>query len=233
MADQDEAAVPLLEEVAEPRDRRHVEVVGRLVEQQHVGALEQQAGEHAAHLPAAGELADVALLVAGLEAEAGEDRERLVLAEEALEVIDALVQIGDLAGELEQSSSSSARSRVAASSCGLGRRRAARSSSLAARHARQDHVDQRAPAGDRDVLRQPADPHAVRARHLAVVDLLLAGDDLEQRRLARAVRADQADAVAVAEAQRRGVEDHSIAEEQRDVVEDDQAHARRLDSTNC
>ena len=64
VGDQDEAAGPLLQEVRKPRDRRHVEVVGRLVEQQHVGALEQEAREDAAHLPAAGELADVAVLVA-------------------------------------------------------------------------------------------------------------------------------------------------------------------------
>ena len=153
-----------------------------------------------------------------------------MLAEEPLEVIDALVQLADLARELEQRLlvgavlASPARARP--------RSRASRSSSsLRPGHARQDHVDQRAAAGDREVLRQPADAHAVRARDLAVVDLLLAGDDLEQRRLARAVRADQADPIAVAEPQARRVEDHPIAEEQRDVVEDDQAHERRLDST--
>ena len=207
----------------EPRDRRHVEVVRRLVEQQHVGALEQQAREHAAHLPAARELAEVARLVAGREAEAGEDRERLVLAEEPLEVIDPLVQLADLAGELEQRLLVGAVAASPASSSASARGEP-RVELGAARHARQDHVDQRAAARDRDVLRQPADAHAVRARDLAVVDLLLAGDDLEQRRLARAVRADQADPIAVAEAQRRRVEDHPIGEEQRDFVEDDQTH---------
>ena len=41
-------------------------------------------------------------LVAGREAEAREDRERLVLAEEPLEVIDAIVQLGEVGREVEQ-----------------------------------------------------------------------------------------------------------------------------------
>ncbi len=197
-------------------------MVRRLVEQQHVGPLEQQAGEHAAHLPAAGELADVAVLVSGLEPEAGKDRERFVLAEESFEVIDPLVQVGDLFGELHHRLAFElARPRDFELLLDLGEPAVELGPS---RHARQDHVDQRSTGRDRDVLRQVADADAVRARHLAVVDLLYAGDDLEHRRLARAVRADQADAITVAEPQRRGVEDHPIAEEQRDVVEDDQAH---------
>ena len=226
VGDQDEAAAPLLEELAEPRDRRHVEVVGRLVEQQHVGALEQEACEHAAHLPAAGELLEVAVLVTGRKAEAGEDRERFVLAEEAIEVIDAIVQLADLAGELEQLVLIEVVLRRL-----LERRLDLREplvELLAAGHARQDHVDQRAAAGDREILRQPADAHPVRARHRAVVDLLLARDDLQQRRLARPVRADQTDPVVVAEAQAHVVEDHAISEEQRDAIEDDEAHEPRM-----
>src|SRR5262249_37771100 len=100
VADEHEAAAPLLQEFREPRDRRQSEVGRRLVEQEHGGALEQETREHAAHLPAARELAEIAMLLAGLEPEAREDRERLVLAEEPLEVIDALVQLTDLRCEL-------------------------------------------------------------------------------------------------------------------------------------
>jgi hypothetical protein len=148
-----------------------------------------------------------------------------VLAEEALEVIDALVQLTDLTGELEQHVLGGAVARGGLE-LGLGRGEP-RVELGAAGDARQDHVDQRAAARDGEVLRQPADPHTVRARDGAVVDLLLAGDDLEQRRLARAVRPDQADAVVVAEPQRYRVEDHAIPEEQRDFVEDDQTHRER------
>ena len=198
-------------------------MVRGFVEQQHVGALEQQACEHAAHLPAAGELADIAVRIAGGEAETGEDRLRLVLAEEPLEVIDLIVQLADLGGELEQRLLGGLAVAARGLECGLGLREAP-VELLAARDARQDHVDQRAPADDRDVLGQPADTHALAARDLAVVHLLIAGDDLEQRGLARAVRADQADAVAVPEPDRRSIEDHAIGEEQRDLFEDDQTH---------
>ena len=101
VADQHEAPVPPLEELGEPRDRRHVEVVGRLVEEEHVRALEQQARQHGAHLPAARQLSEIALLLVGVKPEPGQDRQRLVLAEESLEVIEPLVELGDLAGELE------------------------------------------------------------------------------------------------------------------------------------
>src|SRR3569832_259965 len=70
-----------------------------------------------------------------------------------------------------------------------------------------------------NVLRQPADADAVRTRHLAVVDLLIACDDLEQRGLARPVRADQTDPITVAESQADRVEDQAISEGQRRVVE--------------
>ena len=54
----------------QPDDGVEVEVVGGLVEQQHVGAAEQGARQVQAHAPATGELGDGAALVGGLEAEA-------------------------------------------------------------------------------------------------------------------------------------------------------------------
>jgi hypothetical protein len=194
-------------------------VVGRLVEQQHVGPLEQQGGQHAAHLPAARELAEVAPLVAGGKAQAGQDGQRIVLGEEALVVIDTLVQLAGPGRQLEQ--------RVvvlpAGGQLGLDRGQLVVEGGPA-RHRRQHEVAQAAPALDHQVLRQPADPHAAGAGDLAVVELLLAGDDLEQRGLAGAVGPDQADALAVADAQVDRVEDHAIGEEHGHAFEDDQAH---------
>src|SRR5207249_1556084 len=137
------------------------------------------------------EFAEVARAVAGRKPEAGEDRVGLVLAEEPIEVIDALVKLANLAGKLEQLVLGPAVTRRLLDR--VLELAEPRVELLAAGDARQDHVDQRPAADDREILRQPADPHAARARHLAIVDLLLAGDDLEQRRLARAVGADQAD----------------------------------------
>ena len=46
------------EEALEPAERLQVEVVGRLVEEQEIGAQEQQAGQGGPHAPAARELAE-------------------------------------------------------------------------------------------------------------------------------------------------------------------------------
>ena len=59
-----------LQELLQPDDRLDVEVVGRLVHQQHVGLPEQHAGQRHAHLPAARERADVAVDLVVLEARA-------------------------------------------------------------------------------------------------------------------------------------------------------------------
>ena len=59
-----------LEELLQPDDGFDIEVVGRLVHQQHVRPAEQHARQRHAHLPAAGERADIAIDLVVLEAEA-------------------------------------------------------------------------------------------------------------------------------------------------------------------
>ena len=54
----------------EPDDGVEVQVVGRLVEEQQVGAAHQRLREVQAHSPPAGELVNRAMLVAGREAQA-------------------------------------------------------------------------------------------------------------------------------------------------------------------
>ena len=56
VADEDDRALVGTQEPLEPRDRLEVEMVGRLVEQQHVGLAKQQLREREPHLPAAREL---------------------------------------------------------------------------------------------------------------------------------------------------------------------------------
>ena len=62
MGDRDDGARVLLEEALQPFDRLGVEVVGRLVEQQQVGVLEEQPGERDAALLAAGQGRDVGVV---------------------------------------------------------------------------------------------------------------------------------------------------------------------------
>ncbi len=77
VADEDDRALVGTQEALDPGDRLEVEVVGRLVEQEHVGLAEQQLRERKAHLPAAGELVGEPLEVRLLEAEAEEHRARV------------------------------------------------------------------------------------------------------------------------------------------------------------
>jgi len=61
MRHQQDAAGVARQILLQPEDRFEVEVVGRLVEQQQIGAVHQRTGEIEAHAPAAGEAAYRAL----------------------------------------------------------------------------------------------------------------------------------------------------------------------------
>ena len=60
VADDHDCAVVATQETFEPGDRLQIQVVGRLVEKQHIGLTQQQLREREAHLPASGELRRVA-----------------------------------------------------------------------------------------------------------------------------------------------------------------------------
>ena len=62
VGDRDDGARVLLEEALEPVDRLGVEVVGRLVEEEQVGVLEEQPAERHATLLAAGQGRDVGVV---------------------------------------------------------------------------------------------------------------------------------------------------------------------------
>ncbi len=180
-----------LEERLEPDDRLDVEVVGRLVHQQDVGPAEQHARHRHAHLPAAGQRADVAVDALVVEAEAVQHFARL---------------------------RSRARSRRGARTPPAPRRSAPGSGPCRRRASGSRHrvlqrlelvvqVADAAAAGNRlvehraarhllDVLAEVADRQLLRHRDLALVGRLLADDHAEERGLAGAVRADQADLLA-------------------------------------
>ncbi len=58
----------------QPDDRLDIQMVGRLVEQQHIGVEGQDPGQGDAHLPAAAERLDRPVIGVRADAEAGEDR---------------------------------------------------------------------------------------------------------------------------------------------------------------
>src|SRR5262249_7943700 len=76
VADHDHGAWIARKMILEPERSLEIEIVGGLVEQQKIGLGKQHGGERDAHAPAAGEFPHRPRLVAGREAEPGEDTRR-------------------------------------------------------------------------------------------------------------------------------------------------------------
>ncbi len=191
-----------LEEALEPDDRLDVEVVGRLVHQQDVRPAEQHARHRDAHLPAAGQRADVAVDALVVEAEAVQHLARLRLEAVAAEVLVLLLHLAEAREDRSMSSawSGSAIACCSASSswCRSPRRplpAIASSSTERPRHLL-------------DVLAEVADRQLLRHRDVAFVRRFLADDHPEQRRLAGAVGTDEADLLARIELERGVDEEH-------------------------
>ena len=75
------------------------------------------------------------------------------------------------------------------------------------------------------LLRHVADAQALGQLQQAVVELLEAGDDLQQRRLAGAVAADEAEPLAGLERERRAVEQRDVAVREMGVGDGEDGHA--------
>ena len=187
-----------LQERLEPDDRLDVEMVGRLVHQQHVGPAEQHARHRDAHLPAAGQRADVAVDLLVLEAEAVQHLARLALERVAAEMLVLLLHFAEAAQQ----------DRVHVVGLRRDRQRVLQRLELVVQRAGTaaagDRLVEHRPSGHLlDVLTEVADRQLLRHRYLAIVRHLFADDHAEERRLARAVGADQADLLAGIELERR------------------------------
>ena len=86
------------EELLQPADREDVEVVGRLVEQQRVGAAEEHLREQDAQLEAARQRRERPPVRRDGDAEALEDRGGARLERVAVEVLERLLEIGEARG---------------------------------------------------------------------------------------------------------------------------------------
>ncbi len=98
MGDRDDRALVLLEMALEPGDRLGVEMVGRLVEQQQVGRLQQQAAEGDATAFAARELGHVG--VGGRQAQSVHRRLQHRLQVPGVGGVDLVLEPGELVGGL-------------------------------------------------------------------------------------------------------------------------------------
>ncbi len=166
-----------------------IEVVGRLVEQQQVGLLQQKFGERDAHLPAAGKFFGLARPVVAMKAETGQHLadlrfERVAVAGDKF-VFELLVTVGDVrvfrALMVEFRHAASERLHFFFDGMEFGKHRHALGKNRAARHGEA-------------VLRQVSGRDAFGARDSAVVERLAPCKNFHDGRLAGAVRSDQTDA---------------------------------------
>ena len=193
MRDQDHAARVLLQVALEPRHAFRVEMVGRLVEQQDVGLRQQQLGQRHAPLLAARKLRHI-----GITRRTAQRIERLLdLRVEVPQVVgvDLVLQLGHLVGGVV---GVVRRDLVVAVELGLLFSHAL--------HGIAEHV---LVGIELRLLRQIPDLDAVGRLRLAEEIVDHAGHDLQQRRLARAVEADDADLGAWIERQRDVLQDLS------------------------
>ncbi|CAJ7141519.1 Uncharacterised protein [Burkholderia pseudomallei] len=187
MRDHHHRARELEQRVLQRAQRFDVEVVRRLVEQQHVAAGDQRLREVQAAAFAAGQVADDLLLVAALEVEAADvrARRRLVPAD---------------------------RQHVGAA---------------------RDFLEHRLRAVERiAALVDVRELHRRPQHDFARVRLFLAGQHLEQRRLAGAVRADDADDRAGRDLEVQVVDQQAVAERFADVLELDHFIAEAVADRN-
>ena len=195
----------VLRNCLEPDDRLDVEVVGRLVHQQDVGLAEQHARHRDAHLPAAGQRADVAVDPVVVEAEAVQHFAGLALERVAAEMVVFLLHLAEAREDLVH----------VVGAAGIGHR-------VLQLFELVMQIADAAAAGDGliedgaarhllDVLAEVADGELLRDRDLAVVRRFFAGDHAENRRLAGAVGSDEPDLFAGIELERRVHEEDLLA----------------------
>jgi hypothetical protein len=145
-------------------------------------------GERHAHHPATGELTDVARHIAVGESEPGQDASRLGIERVAAQNLEPMLQPPVLGHQLLEL-------RLLARLGQLGLDVAHPSTDAAHLAGPGDDLVEDAPTSCLgDFLAQVADDHVLAPRDRSGVRLLLASDDLEQRRLAGAVRPDDGDA---------------------------------------
>ncbi len=207
VGDQHHAALEAAQQLLEPGDRVQVQVVGGLVEQQHLGHGHQRLRQRDALLHAAGQAADVARAVQVQLRQRGVDA---LLPGPGVQRLDARLQRVEVVAR---------RMRLVA-----------RAQRLGLGHAFADDVEDAVRRLEQRLLRHVADAQALRHLQQSVVELLQAGQHLQQRGLAGAVAADQAKPLAGLERERRAVEQCDMAVGQVGVREGQDGHGWGVDA---
>ena len=207
VADHDDRARVAAQKALEPLHALQVEVVGGLVEQQHLGVADEQLRQRDTHLPAARELGGAAREVVLLEAQAEHDAAHLrldgVAAQHLVGVADApggskLLRRGGLAQ--------------------LGLQLVQAALGFQHLHLRGHDLLEDGLVGHLDgLLLEVAHARALREQHATLVGILGARDDVEHSGLAGAVRAHERQALVFLQAERHVVEELAPSERLRDM----------------
>ena len=200
----------------EPADGVDVEVVGRLVEQQDVRIGEQRLRQQHAQLAARRDVAHRPLVQMRGDLDAEQQFAGARLGRVAVELGDLALPVRRRAGSRPRSRPDRRRSRRAPASCST----AARAPS--ARRRARGGLRRRTGPGASLPSRSPLSSATLPRGRLEV-----AAQDLHERRLAAAVGADQAVAIAVAELDRDVLEQGLGAELHRDVGRGEQENSVR------
>ena len=189
MRDRDDRALVFLQEVLEPADRLGVEVVCRLVEQQQIRRLQQQPAERDAAPLAARELGHVGVRRRQTQRvhRVLELRVEVPRAGGVDRVLHARLLVEDLVHLLGRELLAELRVDLVE----------ARQQRARARDAFLDVAEHVLRLVELRLLRQEADREAGRERRLALIFGVEPRHDAQQRRLARAVRSDDADLRAI------------------------------------
>ena len=205
MRDDDHRALALVQHAFEPTNRVDVEVIGRLVEQHHVGIREQRLREQHAQLPARRHGAHRAEVQRLGNADGEQQLAGRGFGGVAVELRELALELGGV------------------QAFGLAHRRLRVEPVALLIHLPQalvahDHGMDHGELLERElILTQLTDARVRRDRDVAVRRLELAAQDLQERRLARAVRADQAVTMAVAELDGHVLEQRFLTELDGDV----------------
>ena len=176
VADEQQRVAIAAQEIGEPQRGFEIEVIGRLVEQQQLGLGEEHAGKRDTHAPAAGEIRQRLILLVVVEAETREDAGGARFRRMRADCGEPLVDFRDARG--------------IGAVLGLGEE------ALALVIGSEHGLQWRGRAAGR-FLRDEADTRIARQGDAAAIERTLAADQIEQRRFARAVAADQPDFPAI------------------------------------
>ncbi len=204
VGDEDDAAGELLEEAFQPADRFDVEVVGGLVQQQHVGLAHQRLRQQHAALHAAGQRGEVGF---ARKLQLGQHVAHAAVQVPAVLRLDLVLHVAQRIEVALVEQVVVARQQVAEVAQSLG-----------------DHVEHAAFGAVWHFLRHPRDHHAVLYPHLAIVGMQLAGDQLHQGGFAFAVAADDAHPLVRLDRQIDMFEQERAADAEVDALQLDERH---------